>query len=43
VLAWFPLLAHKLGAQQPHPFFQALVDFALAFFQADREYLGGQA
>ena len=43
VLAWFPLLAHKLPAQQPHPFFQALVDFALAFFQADREYLGSQA
>ncbi len=43
VLGWFPLVAHKLTGQQPHPFFQALADFSLSFFQADREYLARTA
>ena len=39
VLGWFPLLAHKMTGEQPPPFYAALVEFALAFFQADRGYL----
>jgi DMSO reductase family type II enzyme chaperone len=41
VLGWFPLMAYKLTSQQPPPFYAALVEFALAFFQADRRYLAG--
>jgi len=40
VLGWFPLVAHKLTGEQPPPFYASLVEFALAFFHADREYLG---
>jgi len=39
VLGWFPLVAHKITGQQPSPFFQGLFELALAFFQADTEYL----
>ncbi len=35
---WVPQLRDRLAKQKPAPFFTALVNFALAFFEADRAY-----
>lgn len=35
---WVPRLKERLAKQKPPPFFLSLVDFALAFFEADRKH-----
>jgi len=35
---WVPRMRERLVKQNPAPFFVALVDFAIAFFEADRAY-----
>ncbi len=35
---WVPKMRERLARQKPAPFFTALVDFAIAFFEADRAY-----
>jgi len=35
---WVPRMRVRLAKQKPAPFFAALVDFAIAFFEADQAY-----
>lgn len=40
---WVPRLRERLVKQKPAPFFLALVEFAVAFFEADRAYAAAAA
>ncbi|MBI5506347.1 MAG: molecular chaperone TorD family protein [Deltaproteobacteria bacterium] len=40
---WVPRLRERLAKQKPAVFFAALVDFAIAFFEADRAYAAALA
>ena len=40
---WLPRLQSRLAKQECHPFFPALVRFAIAFFDADQQYAAAVA